>query len=71
VINPERVTQDLILESFDESGKKLLTWNLQHHRAAEFHSSIEPSTDATICSIHRLVFLPDASVVPKTGNPKK
>src|ERR1700734_1102612 len=27
VINPERATQDLILESFDESGRKLFTWN--------------------------------------------
>ena len=60
VINPERASQNLILESFDESGKKLLTWNLQNYRAKEFHSSFEPSTDATICSIHRLVLQPKA-----------
>ena len=71
VITPERANQDLILESFDESGTKLRTWNLQNYRATEFHSSPEPSTDATICSIHRLVFQPDASVSSKTGGPNK
>jgi phage tail-like protein len=71
VNNPEHATQDLVLESFDEAGRKLLTWDLRNYRATEFRSSPEPSTDATICSIHRLVFQTDASIIPKTRNSKK
>jgi phage tail-like protein len=56
IITPERATQDLILESFDGSGRKLHTWALPNYRASEFHSTLTLGT----CTIHRLVLLADS-----------
>jgi phage tail-like protein len=53
--NPQKNTQSLVLESYDESGRKLLTWNLQNCRVLEFETLPDPAAGAHACSIQRLV----------------
>jgi phage tail-like protein len=53
--HPQKTTQSLVLESYDESGRKLRTWNLQNCRVLEFEALPDPDAGAHACSIQRLV----------------
>jgi phage tail-like protein len=53
--NPQKNSQSLVLESYDESGRKLPTWNLRNCRVSEFEALPDPDAGAHACSIQRLV----------------
>lgn len=57
-------SQNLVLESFDEAGQKLLTWELQGCWVSEFQSL--PDLDAGAIVIEHLVLQHKGLIIPKT-----
>jgi phage tail-like protein len=63
--------QNLVLESFDEAGKKLLTWNLQGCWVSEFQSLPDLGAGANAVAIQHLILQHEGLIIPKTENLKK
>jgi phage tail-like protein len=61
--------QNLVLESFDEASKKLLTWNLQGCWVSEFKSLPDLGAGANALAIQHLILQHEGLIIPKTGNP--
>jgi len=64
-------SKDLVLESFDEDGHKLLTWSLQGCWVSEFRSLPDLGAGDKAIVIEHLVLQHEGLTIPKTKVPQK